>query len=197
MDHVITSAYVVCAVLAGMMSGGYCASSAKETYPVAEEEGTGYASVGRCTRVVSWLPTLVHKATWICPPVDGTTPALSRLIVRLERRQPNVGSDSSRIAMCVVELTPPPPLEVIPMVFCEVFDMSALTKRLPGGDVVSRITNSAPGGAEPVTDGVCEGVPVPEAEGETVREGEEPKETVGVLLAVGVLLGSAAVTAPT
>lgn len=93
--------------------------------------------------------------------------------------------------MCVVEPPPPPPPEVIPMLFCELDEMSALTKRLPGGDVVSRITTRAPGGAEPVADGVCEGVPVTEVEGVTVRDGEEPEETVGVLL------GSAATTAPT
>ena len=64
--------------------------------------------------------------------------------------------------MCVAELPPPPPNDETPRVFCKVVDMSALTKRLPGGDVVSRITKRAPGCAEPLADGVCEGVPVPE-----------------------------------
>lgn len=119
-----------------------------------------------------------------------------------------MGFGSSRIAMCVVEPPPPPPHEVIPKVFCVLLDMSALTKRLPGGDVVSRITTSAPGGAVPLTDGVCDGVPVAEmvlerlgvpdgvagGEGvmEDVAEGREPGE--GVEEAVGIPLGEGSTT---
>ena len=86
-------------------------------------------------------------------------------------------------------LTQLPDVHEIPRVFCVVIvDTSELIKRPPGGEVVSRITESPPEGALPLTDGVGEGEAVPEREGgvegeiEGVAEGEPPGEAVAEAL---------------
>jgi hypothetical protein len=77
--------------------------------------------------------------------------------------------------MEVTVVLPPTPA-VIPKVFCEIEDTSAATRRPPGDDVVSRITESAPRLGLPLLDRVWEGVVVTVCVPVRVAEFEEPDE---------------------